>query len=238
MSATTEQKNPNRVVITPLVRLSYPNLITPSIYKENGREKGDPTFNTQLLFPEADLENFHLAVDGGFEKKNLKDICADLAKEKWPGQSLKDLFPEGKRWPIVKGEKIIKKLEAKGKKGAAYEGQIVLRAKSNTDYPPVLKVIDKGKKINLDRDLDSDVARAKQLFVGGYYVRCELNIKGHSVKDDDDVKNYITFYLSNVLFIKQGERLGQGSAMDRFDGIDGGESDHNPLADLDDEVPF
>jgi len=229
----------SRVLITPTFRMSFPNLLEPRPYMQNGKPKGDPTYNTEMLFEPDDLTKFRLYDEesGELAEVDIRKVLVDVAKEKWDGINVKEaVAAKDLRWPIKKGSDIhAKKLKA-GKKGTEYyEGMEVLNAKTGQDYPPTLKYKDKNTWVTVARELDTSMSKAKGLFVGGNYGYAEVSLRAIEV----DGEKHITFYLNQVRFVKQGDRIGGGgSLMDRFDGIDGGETDYDPTKDMDDEIPF
>jgi hypothetical protein len=223
--------NCSRLLITPPFRMSYPNLIKPRPYNN----KGEPRYSLDMIFDPDMMEKFWLAddtVEKGFRQVQVKDVLVEIFKEKWPSGKMKEtLHKDG--WPLKSGDKLADRQEAKGKNGDAYKGKTIISAKASKDYPPTLKYKNGGKTVNLDMSTDADKKKAEALFAGGNYARAEVNAKAIDTPDC-----YLVFYVNNVIFFKEGEKLGRGSALDRFDGIEGGESDYDPTRDLDDEVPF
>lgn len=232
---------PSFAVITPVNRLTLPTLITPRRYKDpaTGRE-GPPKFGAQLIFEAADLEKFKLpTADGKFEDVNVKQKCVELAKKMWPGSEMTALFPKSlkngqlKGWPLRKGDLIIENMKKGGKGGEklfkALEGRTVIAAQTGENLPPRLKHKVDGKRVELDRADPKDLAVIKKLFRGGNYVYGELTFKPFEVNENF----FITAYLNALCFVKEGESFGSGSLMDRFDGIDGGDSDIDPTIDED-----
>ena len=234
------------IVVIPNFRMSYAALVTPKAFKgKNSKELGDPKYSTEMLLTPTDCENIWVvddnATDGpvkGFRKTTIKDVVLEVAKGEWPGQAPKDIFTGGKGWPLKNGDKVAEKKEAKGKTGAAtdaYKGMTVISAKASAEYPPTLKVKDTGKMRNLDMSIETDKKKALSLFQGGNYARAECNVVAGEMPNGD---KYVTFYLNNVVYVKEGAKFGGGSAMDRWDGIEGGQSDFDPTDGLDDEVAF
>lgn len=228
--------NENRIqLITPLVRLSFPKLLKPEPYMEGGKPKGEPKFSTQMIIDVADEAKFKRATaDDKFEDVSIKKICADLAKAEWPDMTLEQCFPRkpkgGTDWPIKIGNKMIEandKLEGKAKKKLDYlKDKLQISVSASEKYPPGLFYTDPVSKerVQLDRDNPEHVKIIKKLFdQGGNYVICEVSVVAQTYSD----KCYVTFYLNNVFFRKQGERMGGQSLMDRFDGIDGGEGEYD-----------
>jgi hypothetical protein len=224
--------------------MSYANLITPKRAKnKQGKDTGDPKYGLQCLFKVEDMDKF-MTVNENDElvPVSLDAVCKELAKTKWPGQSLGDIFPKDrtgspKGWPIKSGDKLAEARNTKKKgSGDAYIGMKFISAKSNQEYRPRLMVRgEDGKLLSLDMDKDdegkwknkTDAALAEKLFRSGSYAKAEITVKAVELED-----NFITCYLNKIQFVKEGPRLGGGGGlMERFDGIDGGESDYDPTMD-------
>lgn len=226
-------------VMTPPFRMSYPTLITPKQFVRNGKPQGDPKFSVNMIFNMDQDEKFrHFPESGDPVLVSIKKLGQELAAKKWPGKKMGELFPPKqsngipKGWLIINGDKKAAEMEAKGKDAEAYKGKFVIAATSTESVPPELRYLDGKKQITLDRTNEKDMAKAKELFVGGYYcATAVLNLMAHTVDDN----NFITAYVNNLLFWKKGEKIGKGSLMDRFEGIEGGEADFDPTAGLDDE---
>ena len=188
-----------------------------------------------MIFALEDLDNFNKFNEDleVFESVNIKDTCVELAKAEWPDIDIKSEFT-AKNWPIKDGDALAKKREAKKKNGDHYKGLKVIRGKASKEYPPRLYYTEEGKSKLVARGLESDENKAKSLFTGGNYAYAEVTVKPNELNDD----KYITFYLNSVKFVKTGERLGGQSMLDRFEGIMGGVSDHDPTAGMDDEIDF
>jgi len=110
----------------------------------------------------------------------------------------------------------------------------VIPVKAKEGYPPALFVLDQGKFRELGRTNEQDMARAKDLFVGGHYAKASLNLKAMQTPQG----RFLVFYVNAVLFVKEGQRIGGMSAEERFGGIEGGMAPHDPTDGLDDEIPF
>jgi hypothetical protein len=238
-----------RNLITPTFRMSFPKLITPEPYMENGKPKGEPVFQCEMLFAPEDIVKFQgpagLGLNGTAHPKipnwetgvDLKRVCALVAKETWPDiTSIQEaVAARALHWPIVNGDQHFAKKEAKakatGKKvgGEYYKGTTFLRTKTGKEFPPQLYYPEGGKKLRLNIALDSDKVKAEGLFKGGNYAFAEITVKG----TESAQGRFISMYVNSVCFVKQGEGFGGARLMERFDGINGGESDHNPLDGLD-----
>lgn len=231
--------NPSRTVLSSTFILSFPNLLTPKQYQG----KGDPFFSMEMIFDTPDLEKFRLWNDesGTFEEIDIKRLLVELAKEKWPDINVKEAVVHGGLfWPVKNGDKHADGREAKGKKNNDhYRGMSIINAKSSADYPPRLYYMDGKLRRQVDRVTDAGKQVVSQKFYGGAKCFAELNV----VAQETPQGKYLSFYVNAVRFVKDGERLGGMSAMDRFDGIHGGESDYDPTDGMsdeidDDEIPF
>lgn len=226
--------NPSRTVLSSTFRMSFPNLLEPKQYQG----KGDHFFSMEMIFEPEALEKFKLWDDdsGTFTEVDIKRVLVELAKEKWPDLNVKEAVASGGlHWPIKNGDKHADKREANGKKGNDhYRGMSIINCKSSADYPPNLYYMDGKTRKQVDRVTSGGKQVATQKFYGGAYCFAELNV----VAQETPQGKYLSFYVNAVRFVKDGERLGGTSMMDRFDGIQGGAADYDPTDGLDDEIPF
>jgi len=240
------QQNVSRELRTPKARMSYANLVEPRPFMKDGKPKGEPTFNVELLFDADDVNGgFDLSVDGEWNSgTKLPHLLVEMVKEKWGSDfEVKEAIKHGGlHWPIVDGTE---RSEKKPKLAEVYDGKKCIRVKSKEDIPPRLFARENGKIRELSRNDQRDLPIIKDLFASGNYVVCTVN----AVCTEMDKTKYLTFYVNSVLFIEKGERLGGRSGDDMFSGIEGGETDVDPTAgmsdnsdnttdDLDDEIPF
>lgn len=226
-------KNNPTILITPPFKLSYPNLLEPRPFMKNGKPKGDPKYSMEMIFTPEDMKNFKKWDDttGEFKTVNFSEVCVVVAKEEFEGINVKEAVGSGDlSWPVRNGDDIVEK---KGEKAEHYAGSKVISAHCNQDYPPRLYYTDDGERKQLSRATDNGRDRIKQMFYGGAVAYAEVTVKA-----GDADGNYVTVYVNSVKFVKDGERLGGKSAMDRFEGVDGGSSDIDPTADMDDEIPY
>lgn len=225
--------NAKRVLLTPVFRMSYPDLLKAKAFKDGGEKH----FGVEMIFPADDLDSFKGAnpETGELEDVDVRVVAATLAKQQWPNMKVKEAVASNElHWPILDGDAYADKKEAAGKKADHYRGGKIIRAKAKEEYAPRLRFLKGREKVTLDKSLDSDESRIKELFVGGSYAFAEVTC----VAVETPQGRYITFYINSVCYVKAGPRLGSPSLMDRFDGIEGGISDHDPTAGLDDEIPF
>ena len=230
-------------VLAPRFRGSYVKVIRPEPYTDEHGKKGEPRYTMDMIFDPADIAKFRIEdgsgnlVEGGVDR-----LAVQLAKERWPEMANPEVLKAEltKGWPIKKGDVIAAKREAKKKDGAPFKGKLVISAKSYENVKPTLSFFDKtanggkGAYRPLNRSSDVDMAKAEDLFQGGNYFGAELTMKATEVSGT----KFITFYINAVRFLGEGEKFGGKGMMDRFDGVYGGESDHNPTEGMDTEIPF
>lgn len=228
----------SRIVMTPEFRFSFPTLVKPEKFRDSQtrQEKGDPMYSTSMLYEPDSLAKFEAFDEDvqALHEVDIAQVCAAVARAEWPGINLKEEFSAapGKNWPIRDGDAIADN----SKKGMdAYRGMKVINAKSKEEYPPNLYYVEKGELKQLNRLIESDMVRAAQVFVGGFYGRAELKCTATKM----GTNKYITFYIQNVIYTRPGERFGGESLLGkaRFGGVDGGQSDHDPTEGMDSEIP-
>jgi len=221
------------ILITSEFRMSYPeSLIKPQQYKG----KGPYRYSVEMLFEPDALTRFKRPNPdtGEFEDVDVRSICAEVAKQQWPGINVKEAVENNElRWPIIKGDKKAEKREQNNKRSDYYKGMEIITAKTGEEFPPRLYYVEGGKVKQITRGMDSEEAKAKQMFAGGNYGYAEVNIKAMEV----DEKKHVTFYVNSVRYTREGERIGGMSMMDRFEGVQGGVSDHDPT-EGDDDIPI
>ncbi len=234
-------------LISPVLRMSFPNVVEPKAFKK-GNVTGQPNYNTSL-FGEPDLlRKFKRVNEKGDALVDcfLVDVAMEMVKKTWASDTdtpeKLNVFIQAlnmnKMWPFADGTKAADDPKAQGK-SEFLRGQKIIRCGSTEKIPPALHVREKkdGKVVTtlLNRGVPSDMARAKALFVGGNYAYAEL-----SCTAGDTPQKHVKFYLNSLVFVKQGERLGQAqSLIGKFDGIEGGIDDqHDPTAGMSDDIPF
>ncbi len=213
--------------------MSFPHLIKPQQFTDNGKGKGDPKYGASfVLEPESpDLEPF-------------KKHCARIAREKWPNIDLKEVTG----WPFKNGtrlaDKRAEKCKAAGKTpdGEWQRGKVVITARS--EYRPRLAIIENG----LIRDLDDeDAIKANQgKFYFGCLVLAQFNVVANAIKTGENAagtetfNRYVSAYLNMVVSLNRGQRIGGArSAAEVFKGYAGQATMEDPTAgNLDDEIPF
>jgi len=231
----------NIQLITPEFRMSFATLVEPRRYKQNGKESGEPFYSLEMLIDPEDMTKFKRWDEDSQSliDVDLSKVCVEVAKNKFPGINMKDEFKVGVNWPIHDGDAHADKRDSSGKKNNDhYRGTKLIKAKTNADIPPRLYIRENGKNVQLAQAIESQAARAKQLFTGGNYAYAEISVAG----TESAGRKYVSFYINSVVFTRKGERIGGSSLMDRFTGYKSQTTDYDPtegLADLmDDDAPF
>jgi hypothetical protein len=234
----------SRRLLTPEVRFCYSNsLVTAKAYEENGKAKGDPTFSSELILKPDMIGKFLEDQNGNLVEVSLALMLVAVAKEEWPDINVKEAVAASElNWPIIDGDQLAEKKEkaAAEKKKVAdfshYKGMKIIKVSANQDYPPLLSMRDGGKVVTLNRASDVDMAKAKQAFRGGGYGIGEIVVKATKTAQG----KFLKFYINSARLVRTGDPIGGGGGglMSRFDGVQGGKSEHNPMAGLDDEIPF
>lgn len=236
--------NPSITVVTQPFIVSYPKLLKPEPYMENGKPKGDPAFSFEAISTLDDLKAW-LILDKSkddFVKGGIEARLVELAKEKFGADfSVKDAVAQKiMTWPFKSGDQ---RADEKGAKAEVYRGKKFWRAKALAEIngspnEPTLYENASDGVIKLMRSTEAGKQRIGELFYGGAICTAELN----AVAGETAQGKYVTFYVNSIVFETDGERLGGGSAIERLRGVSGGESATDPTVgmktDLDDEIPF
>jgi hypothetical protein len=224
----TEGKVDGRISFLKETRALFCNVLQARKFKKNGKEVGEAKYDATFVLDAAELTA-------------IKDKAIEVAKARFPGRNLKELA-----WPFKSRNQMVEAAgKAAGKKGKSIEdakqkaaelyeeGKFFLKASSK--YEPQLSYLD-GKKIV--EFTDTNRGLAKQKFYNGCYVVAQVNFVAYEGDEDDGV----TAYLDQVLWIKDGPKIGGVSAAEAFKGYIGSVSGEDPTggqgADLDDEIPF
>lgn len=236
--------NPSITVVTQPFIVSYPKLLKPEPYMENGKPKGDPAYSFEAISTLDDLTAWQILDKGKneFVKGGIEARLVELAKEKFGANfSVKDTVSGGgMTWPFKNGDQ---RADEKGAKAEVYRGKKFWRAKAlaeinGSSNEPTLYEMAKDGVVKLMRSTEAGKQRIGELFYGGAICTAELN----AVAGETAQGKYVTFYVNSIVFEMDGERLGGGSAIERLRGVSGGESATDPTVgmktDLDDEIPF
>ncbi len=219
--------------LTQPVVMSFPHLLEPKAFMENGKAKGEPKYSANLNF-NADSEDL----------KALKTLAAGLARAKWPDKPFFLTLQDGTKlpqilFPFSSGDKLADEREKKGKKdGDWLRGKVVIACRSK--YEPRLSYIENGKIIDLENDMAKQAAKGK--FYPGVEVLAQINLVPYDPVGQSG-KAGVAVYLNMVLSTNKGARIAGGqTASEAFKGYVGAVSAENPMApgagmDMDD-VPY
>jgi hypothetical protein len=233
--------------------MSYPSLIeSRETTDDRGVKTGKWVYSVEGMFTEESLVKFKVLRNNVLVDVDIQQLLRELAVEAWPELGAPAIAGQPsplaaafagvafKGWPLKRGDVKAEARAAKEKDGSHYKGLRLMQMKSNvTDkvQPPALSYVGPDKKIKaVNRLVPSDMQAAKQLFVGGNYAVAELNIRASIVSG----MRYLTPYLNSIRYTREGAKFGAqgGALMSRFDGVVGGEADHDPTAGMDQEIPF
>jgi hypothetical protein len=217
------------------VIMSFPQLLEPKAFVENGKPKGDPKYSANFNF-EAESEDL----------KALKTLAAKLARAKWPDQPFFLTTQEGIKipqiiFPFASGDKFADARKAKGKDDGEYmRGKVVVSSRSK--YEPRLSYIDaNGHIVDLEGEMAKQAAKGK--FYPGVEVLAQFNLVPYDAVGNNG-KAGVKAYLNMVLSTGKGARISGGqTAAEAFKGYIGSVSAENPMgpgatADMSDEIPY
>lgn len=225
-SALIRVNESRHVVVTPIVRLSFPKLFTPVAYMENGREKGAKSFSCDLI---ADKECLKLAgvkdlkefwkiaynpTKGGTPTPSLKRAILNVKKDQW-GENKED-------WPEFTHENIKDGNDRTNKEGEilkGYEDTSFITARSGEKFPPQLILQD-----------HSEATDEKDLY-GGCLVRAQILCRPYDTGSNVGV----SLVLQMVKKIKDGDRFGMGKVYMEREDIEDDEENDNEEQDNDDD---
>lgn len=179
--------------VTPIARLSFPSLFTPVSFGNDA--DGKKNYRCDLIFTKDQLVEKY---DGKKVQtpsileviNNAKEDMWGADKSKWPKMS----FPS-----VKKGDENTNK---DGETRLGYEGMFYISAKTGEKYPP--KVVGPGGQELSEREV-----------YGGCYVRAQIVASAY----DTPIGKGVSFYLNQVLKVKDGERFG-GMSTDIFDEVE------------------
>ena len=224
--------------------LSYPKLLKPEAYMENGKPKGDPQYSFEGISEIDSLGQWREVIwqTGEFEEVHVEKRLVRLAKEKWGGDfDVKAAVKHGGLyWPFKSGDKLA---DEKGDKADHYRGKRYWRAKALAEIKgqansPNLWINTGDGAERIARGTPQGDQMASEKFYGGAICSAELNAAAIETAQG----KYMTFYVNAVIFQEDGTRLGRGSNVERMYGVRGGQSSYNPTEgmsdDLDDEIEF
>lgn len=228
-------------LITPVFRMSYPNLLKAKPYMENGVAKGAPRYSLQMVFKPEDLGKFKAwdGEKGEFVDMSLPHVLANLAKGMWPDMNVKEAVKhDGLHWPIkdalAEAERRSKGRELSEVIREAMAGNKLISTDTLETMPPHLYYSDKGQRKEIARGTTDGDAMIARMFTGGNYGYAEVKVKVGTA----GTNKYLKLYLNSVRYVREGEKFGSEGLMARYDGVSGGEANTDPTEGMDDEIPF
>lgn len=177
---------------TPEGRLINHSLWEKEQYEDPKGRKADPSYKIEMAFDEADIGP-------------VEEVVIAAAVSAW-GDEAEKLYLDGAyNDPILSGDELADKREAKGKQGDAYRGKMVIRAKTifnkdGDDAPGGVYVADENAE-------PLDFANRSKVYRGCYGVAV-VNANTYEINGERG----ISFYLDGFQFTRDGDRLGGGNA--------------------------
>lgn len=166
----------------------------------------------------------------------ITQICKDVARQGWPEAKFSTL-----RFPIQDGDELAAK--AQGKKDWA-KGHVVLKVKSprldkdqKLRRPPSIRSLQALSVTIKEPDLtgmnDEQIRKIadSQVPQSGSYMGGMVSFKG-TPGNDDNIKDGVTCYINDVVYVREGERIGgkdYASAYESFKGVVGHTTAENPI---------
>jgi len=171
------------MVITPIARVSFPNLFTPRSYEDNPAQPKQ--YYVDLIFDSNEV--LKEPYNGKKTKTpSVMQAIANVKRDQWGAD--KDAWPDFKDPVIRKGDK---QKDSEGKVRDGYAGKVFIKAKSGEKFPP--KVIGANGRELTEQDL-----------YGGCYCRAQLLMRPYAVGKNNGVKAV----LLQVMKVKDGEKFG------------------------------
>lgn len=179
------------MIITPVVRLSFPNLFTAKAFQDNPREA--KTFYCDLI---AENEDVWKEPYKGKKTQtvSLKKAIRNCMVDQW-GEDKAD-WPEVEHPAIREGDD---KTNEDGEVLEGYEGKSYISPRSGEDYPPKVTLV-KGGALADEKDV-----------YGGCLVRAQILCRPY----DTGTKAGVSLRLLSVMKVDDGEKFGIGT--DLFD---------------------
>jgi hypothetical protein len=190
------------------------NVFEPKSFMHNGKPTGEAKYGALLLIPETSPDLVP-----------MKAVMAEAARSKWATRGMGELA-----FPLKSGAKMAEKATAKNKDGSFYLGNATL--KTSSKFPPILSIIQGGKIITLDSDALK--AQWKSKFYSGCQVAASVNFVPY--EDPKGLQDGVTAYLQSLLWVGDGERIGQADQSEVFKSYVGQQTNVDPLGD--DDIPF
>lgn len=184
--------------LLPEGRVINASLFEKDTYTDAQGNAGKPSYKIEVAFDPIDVEG----------EGTIEDALIEVACEKW-GDGAEEDYLEGRmRTPLLDGDKLAARREAKEKPGDAYKGKLVVRAhtlfnKDGEDAPGGIQVW------NDDDPVGPIIAAQREQVYAGCYGIVAVTIGTYTTKDpvSGDEVPALMFYLSAFQKTKDGERL-------------------------------
>lgn len=219
--ATVEKKT---VKLTKPAMMTFSmSLLEAKAIGPKGKEQGTPKHSANFeIDPAISAE----------DKAALTAEAVRVAREKWPGRDLKEL-----QFPFKSGDALADKAKKASKDREFSRGKWVIVARSK--FLPRLSYVEGGQIIEVDGENPEAVSRVKGKFYAGVQALAEFTFQAYEgVGNNPDG---VTAYLNKVCSLNRGKKLSTGggaSSAETFKDYIGTESDYDPTAGLDDEIPL
>ena len=202
----SDEKEPIRLM-TPVGRLINHSLFEKDVFTDKLGREAVPSYKVEIAFDPAEMEEFENAV-------------VSAAVEKW-GEGAEQDYDDNKiRSPVIDGDELAKARVERGKSGEAYEGKIVVRAKTifnrnGEDGPGGVYVCGPDAK-------ELDFAEHGSIYNGCYgQASVTLNAYDGIAGGQDGVG----LYLNGFQLVREGERLRGADPSSLFSPMMGKDSD-------------
>ncbi len=198
-------------------RITACNLFVRDVFVDERGNEGPPLYNVEIAFDPADVQ--FQAEDGA--DLSAEDHFINMAVATWGEGAEDDYLNDRIRSPFLDGDQLAADREARGKKGDAYKGKVILRAKtkfnSNGD--------DSEGGINVHKPDNSiyDFSDQAEVYPG---MMGRIAITIGTYKENAGAKrNALNLYLVSVQKLGDGERLFTAAATeDNFGAVKGSET--------------
>lgn len=182
---------------SPKGRVINASLFEKDVYTDPKGREGKPSYKIEMAFDPADVTG-----EGTPENPTLEDLVIKAATKEWGNtqQVIDDVLNDVIENPLIDGNKLKAKREAKGKPGDAYGDKIVVRASTvynadGADAPGGIYVCDEEAK-------RVEPANRGAIYNGCYGI-AHLTFSAWSI----DERRGVTVYLGGFQKVADGERL-------------------------------
>lgn len=191
-------KTEKEVILLPVGRVINCSLFEKDTFVDAAGNAGKPSYKIELAFDPFDVEG----------PNTVEDKLIEAAVETWGDGADDDYFESRMRSPLLDGDKLAERREAKGKPGDAYKGKLVIRAhtlfnKDGYDGPGGIQVWN-------DNDPVGPIlaAQREQVYAGCFGIAA-VTIGTYTTKNPvtDEEVPALMFYLSAFQKTDDGDRL-------------------------------